>query len=71
MLQVAAEQSRSTVSDFMRRKALEAAESDLLDRRIITLPTAAWEAFEAHLAQPAKAIPQIQELFQRTPAWSK
>ena len=71
MLQMAADQSRSTVSEFMRRKTLEAAESELIDRRIVTLPVAAWEAFEARLSEPAKAIPVLQELFQRTPAWSK
>lgn len=71
MLQVAADQSRSTVSEFMRRKALEAAESELIDRRIVTLPAEAWSSFEAKLADPAKEVPALKELFQRTPVWER
>jgi uncharacterized protein (DUF1778 family) len=71
MLQAAAEHSRSAVSDFMRRKSLEAAELEMMDRRVVTLTAAAWDAFEARLAEPACAIPAVAELFSRTPAWSK
>jgi len=70
-LQFAAEQSRSTVSDFMRRKALEAADMELIDRRIITLSEEAWNAFDAAMKAPAEEIPALRELFQRTPIWSK
>ena len=41
LLEAAAAQARTSLSDFVRRKALEAAEMDLLDRRIVTIPAAA------------------------------
>ena len=71
MLLVAAEESRSTVSDFMRRKALEAAEMQLIDRRVVTLSEADWERFEELMAKPARVIPQVQELFRRPSVCTK
>ena len=71
MLQAAAEQSRSTVSDFMRRKALEAAQTALIERRVVTLSTSDWEAFEARMAAAPKVIPQVQELFRRPSVCAK
>ena len=53
ILEAAAEQSRTTLSDFMRRKALEAAEADLLGRTIVTIPAKDWEQFEAWIGAPA------------------
>lgn len=71
MLQAAAENTRSTVSDFMRRKALEGAEEELMSRRIVTIAADQWESFEARLNEPAKVIPALQELFERKPAWER
>ena len=71
ILEAAAEQSRTTLSDFMRRKALEAAEIDVLGRTVVTIPAEHWEQFEAWIAAPAKAIPELQELSQTKPTWSK
>lgn len=71
MLQAAADETRSTVSEFMRRKALEGAEMELMERRIVTISADQWAAFEASLAAPAKDIPALKELAQRTPAWEK
>jgi hypothetical protein len=39
----AAGQSRTSLSDFMRRKALESAEVDVLNRVVITIPAKDWE----------------------------
>jgi uncharacterized protein (DUF1778 family) len=36
LLEAASEQARTTLSDFVRRKAVDAAEGKLLDRRIVT-----------------------------------
>ncbi len=55
----------------MRRKALEAAEIELLDPATLTIPAGSWEQFEAWVAAPAKAIPGLQELSQSKPAWGK
>ena len=69
LLQAAAEQACSAMSEFMRRKALEAAEHEIMSRRVVTLENEQWEAFESRLNQPAQTIPAVQELFSRQPAW--
>jgi hypothetical protein len=38
------------------RKAQEAAEADVPERRIITIPAKDWERFEAWVASPAREI---------------
>jgi uncharacterized protein (DUF1778 family) len=47
ILEAAAERSRTSISDFVRRKALEVAEADVLNRTIVTIPAKDWDAFEA------------------------
>lgn len=71
LLKEAAEQSRSTVAEFMRRKALEGAEMELMERRIVQISADKWEAFEAMLAEPARENPHLKELAQRTPVWER
>src|SRR5271156_6282080 len=69
LLEAAAEQSRTSLSDFMRRKSVEAAELEMLDRNIVTIPAKDWEAFEAWISRPAEAIPALTELARRSPSW--
>jgi uncharacterized protein (DUF1778 family) len=69
ILEAAAEQSRTSLSDFMRRKSLEAAEAEILDRSIVTIPAKDWEAFEAWINRPAEVVPALAELAQRTASW--
>jgi uncharacterized protein (DUF1778 family) len=69
LLESAAAQARTTLSDFIRRKAIEAAELELLDRRIVTIAVADWERFEAWAQAPAKAVPALQGLSGSAPAW--
>ncbi len=71
LLETAAEQARTTVSDFVRRKAIEAAETDLLQRRVVTIAEADWERFEAWAAAPAREIPALRRLAATPPAWMK
>jgi uncharacterized protein (DUF1778 family) len=71
ILEAASSQARTTVSDFVRRKALEAAELEIMERRGITIPAKGWERFEAWAAQPAWDIPALRKLFAVTPAWRK
>jgi len=71
LLQAAAEQSHTTVSDFMRRKAIEAAELDVLNRSIVTIPAEHWEAFEAWASRPAEMLPALTELARHTPTWER
>lgn len=71
LLERAAEQSRTTVSDFMRRKAIEAAEAEVLARTTVTIPAKDWQAFETWAARPAEAIPALTALSRRRPTWER
>ena len=67
ILEAAAEQARTSLSDFVRRKAVEAAEADVLNRTIVTIPAEHWEAFEAWINRPAEVIPALKKLARVTP----
>lgn len=69
LLAAAAEQARTSLSDFVRRKALEAAEADILARTVVTIPARHWEKFEAWAHAPARDIPALRELAAHKPAW--
>ncbi len=71
ILEAAAEQAHTNLSDFVRRKALEAAEADVLNRTIVTIPAKDWEAFEAWINRPAEVIPALKELAAMTPSWER
>jgi uncharacterized protein (DUF1778 family) len=65
LLEAAAEQSRTSLSDFMRRKSVEAAELEILNRSVVTIPAEHWEAFEAWINRPAEVIPALRVLAHR------
>jgi len=44
--EAAAAHSRTNLSDFIRRKAIEAAEMDVLEHRVIAIPAKDWMKFE-------------------------
>ena len=69
LLAAAAEHSHTNLSDFVRRKALEAAEIDVLDRRVVTIPAEQWEKFEQWANAPAKKVAALRELAATRPAW--
>lgn len=69
VLEAASELARTSLSEFVRRKAVEAAETDVLDRRIITIPATDWEAFEAWANRPAEEIQGLRDLFGKAPTW--
>lgn len=71
LLEAAATNSRTSVSEFVRRKAIEAAELELLDRRTIVIPADAWERFEAFVNAPPKDIPAIRRLAESRPVWEE
>ena len=71
ILEAAAEQSRTSLSDFIRRKALEAAEVDVLNRVVVTIPAKDWEQFEAWVGARGKTIPALKKLGAMTPSWDK
>ena len=71
LLEAASERARTNLSDFVRRKALEAAEIDMLERRIVTIPVKDWEAFEAWADRPPQKIAALEELARTEPKWRK
>lgn len=68
LLEAAARQARTNLSDFVRRKAIEAAEANLLNRSV-TIAAEDWEKFEAWVDAPAKDIPALRKLSAARPAW--
>ena len=47
LLEAASSQTRTNLSDFVRRKALEAAAAEVLERRIVTIPAKDWKRYSA------------------------
>jgi uncharacterized protein (DUF1778 family) len=71
LLVAASTQARTSLSDFVRRKALDAVETDVMERRIVTIPAKEWERFEAWAAKPPREIARLKELAGRPPTWRK
>ena len=71
LLEAASSQARTNVSDFVRRKALEAAEIDVLERRLVVIPAKDWKRFETWAAKPARKIEGLVELARRPSTWRK
>ena len=67
LLEAASSQARTNASDFVRRKELEATEMDMLERRIVAIPTKDCERFEAWAAKPTRKIAGLSELAGRPP----
>jgi uncharacterized protein (DUF1778 family) len=74
LLQEASDEARTSISDFVRRKAIEAAELQLMERRVITIPAEDWDKIEAWVkAKPrnAKALPRLAALAKAKPTWER
>jgi uncharacterized protein (DUF1778 family) len=71
LLEAASSQARTNVSDFVRRKAVEAAEADVLERRVVTIPAKDWERFEDWAAKPAREVAGLKDLVRSPPTWRK
>jgi uncharacterized protein (DUF1778 family) len=69
MLEAAAALARTNLSDFVRRKALEAAEAELIVHPRVTIPAADWEKFEAWAHSPARQVPALAQLAAAKPVW--
>ena len=69
MLESAAALARTTLSDFIRRKAIEAAEAEMLDRSLMMIPAADWARFEAWVDAPAMDVPALRTLSAHKPVW--
>jgi uncharacterized protein (DUF1778 family) len=71
LLEAAARQSHATLSDFVRRRALESAEIAVLDRNVVTIPAKDSAAFEAWLDRPAEPVAALAALARRKPSWER
>lgn len=71
ILTAAAEKAHTNLSDFVRRKAVEAAEIEVIERRLVTIPADAWKKFESWVNKPARDIPALRELAESRPTWRK
>ena len=71
LLEEAAAQAHMSLSEFMRRRSVSAAEAEVLNRSNITIPAKDWEAFEAWIGRPAEAVPALAELARRIPSWKR
>ena len=71
LLEAASEQAHTNLSDFIRRKALEAAEIAVAERRVIIIPAKDWKAFEAWARRPARRIAALAKLSGTRPKWQK
>ncbi|MGX5847035.1 type II toxin-antitoxin system TacA family antitoxin [Mesorhizobium sp. PL10] len=69
ILEAAASQANTNLSDFIRRKAVEAAEMEVLDSRIVTIPAADWEKFEEWAKSPPRSLPGLRKLAASKPVW--
>ena len=71
ILEAASEQAHTSLSDFVRLKAVDAAECDMLERQVLTIPAKDWEAFESLASRAVQDIPAIKELAARAPTWQR
>jgi uncharacterized protein (DUF1778 family) len=63
VLRTAAEARGESTSDYVLRHAVEAAESDLADRRVFVVDDAAWNELQALVsAQPGLPLPMAKLL---------
>jgi Protein of unknown function (DUF1778) len=54
-----------------RETMTEAAEAEVLNRTIVTIPAKDWDAFEAWISRPAKTNPALKKLARVTPSWER
>lgn len=71
ILEAAAEENRTTLSDFVRRMSVEAAETALFHRTVVTIPAEKWEAFETWVQRPAEDNPGLAAIAKRIPSWER
>jgi uncharacterized protein (DUF1778 family) len=71
LLEAASSQAHTTLSDFVRRTALKAAEIGMIEHRVVTIPAKDWKRFEAWARRPAREVAGLKELAKRPPTWRK
>ncbi len=69
LVEAASNEARTTLSDFVRRTVLEAAEMAVLERRTVVIPAKDWARFEQWAALPGRQIEALKSLMTRPPSW--
>ena len=69
LLEMASSQSLTSLDDFVRRKSLEAAEADMIERSIVASAAEEGERFGQWAASPARKPAALKEPGGRRPAW--
>ena len=70
LLEAAARNAHTNLSDFIRRKAIEAAELELLTNpRPVVIPAEDWEKFEEWVRSPPQDLPRLRKLLATKPVW--
>jgi len=64
LLREASQAEGTTVSDFVLRSAIRAAEGVLADRRVFALSDDRWNAFIEILDSPAQELPRLRTLLE-------
>lgn len=59
----------SILSDFVRCKALESAEIEIMERVVVEITAKHWQSFEAWLNTPPQVIPELQRIAGIKPVW--
>jgi uncharacterized protein (DUF1778 family) len=65
-LESAAALEHTSLSDYVRRTVIMAAELAIMEQRVFTIPADKWDEFEAMLDRPPERNPKLEELFRRT-----
>ena len=68
VLESAALQSRMSVSDYTRHKALAAVGAEVFDHRPVTIASDDWIKFESWVNEPAKDVPALRKLAATRPS---
>ena len=71
LLEAASDQARTSLSEFVRRTAIEAAEVEVFERRIVTIRAKDWEAFERWAQRPGQEIAGLKALASTKPPWEE
>ncbi len=69
LLETAAKYAHTSLSDFVRRKAMESAEIEMMGRVVVEISAKHWQDFEAWLNTPPQTIPALQRIAGMKPAW--
>ena len=68
VLESAALQSRMSVNEYIRHKALVAVGAESFDHQPVTIPADAWAKFESWGNEPAKEVPALRKLAATRPS---